>query len=291
MVKLETVIKVLGTAQDGGVPQPNCFCPNCKDALKNPLKKRLAASLGILLPQLKKWYLIDATPDFKDQLNMINAEHHEPQELSGIFLTHAHIGHYPGLIFLGKEAISAQSLPVFTGEKMHHMLKENAPWNQLIELNNIEIHPLVPNQNPTLNVDFEIMPISVPHRNELSETFGFIISGPNKKILYIPDIDRWEDWEHSIAEMASTVDYCLLDATFYSADELKRLGRNYKEIPHPYIEETMDLLQEVVDQKKCEVYFLHFNHTNPIINSESPEYKKLVERGFKAAREGMEFIL
>ncbi|KAB7704101.1 MBL fold metallo-hydrolase [Bacillus aerolatus] len=291
MVRSETIIKVLGTAQDGGVPQPNCFCSNCKDALKNPLKKRLAASLGILLPELKKWYLIDATPDFKDQLNMINAEHHEPQELSGIFLTHAHIGHYPGLIFLGKEAMSAQSLPVFTGEKMHRMLKENAPWNQLIELNNIEIHPLLPNQHPTLNVDFEITPISVPHRNELSETFGFIISGPNKKVLYIPDIDRWEDWEHSIAEMASNVDYCLLDATFYSSDELKRLGRNYKEIPHPYIEETMDLLQEVVDQKKCDVYFLHFNHTNPIINSESPEYKDLVKRGFKAAREGMEFIL
>lgn len=291
MEQSEIIIKVLGTAQDGGVPQPNCFCPNCREALKNPRKKRLAASLGILLSEQNKWYLIDATPDFKDQVSMINAEYQEPQELSGIFLTHAHIGHYPGLIFLGKEAMSTRFLPVFTGEKMHRMLEENAPWNQLIECHNIEIHPLVMNQNPAPTLDFKIMPVSVPHRNELSETFGFIISGPNKKMLYIPDIDRWEDWEHNLAEIASTVDYCLLDATFYSAEELKRLGRNYKEIPHPYIEETMGLLQEIVDEKECEVYFLHFNHTNPILNSESDEYRKLIKRGFKAAYEGMEFIL
>lgn len=290
MVESTITVKIIGTAQDGGIPQPNCFCNNCIEAINNPDSKRYASSLGILLPDFKKWYLIDATPDFKDQLLLVNKEQKDSMKLDGIFLTHAHIGHYTGIIFLGREAMSTKELDVFAGEKITKMLTDHAPWKQLIELNNIKINRLKVAEDVSLE-HLTITPIDVPHRNEFSETFAFIISGPNKKILYIPDIDRWEDWDLSLIEMASNVDYCFIDATFYSADELMQLGRNYKEIPHPYITNSMDLLQEVVDNKSCEVYFLHFNHTNPVLNSTNSEHANLINRGFKMAKEGMEFHL
>jgi pyrroloquinoline quinone biosynthesis protein B len=283
-------VKILGTAQDGGIPQPNCFCENCIEAINDPSKKRLASSLGILLPDLKRWYLIDATPDFKDQLLLVNKDH-QSFKLGGIILTHAHIGHYTGLMFLGKEAMSTNELDIFAGHKMKNMLTKHFPWKQLVELNNIKIRELIADHPMKPETNFTITPLEVPHRNEYSETFGFVISGVYKKILYIPDIDKWEEWDCNLINMASSVDYCFIDATFYSEEELKQLGRNYKDIPHPYITYSMDLLQEVVDSKKCEVYFLHFNHTNPILNSVSPEVTTLKNRGFKIAEEGMEFQL
>ncbi|MBS8265669.1 pyrroloquinoline quinone biosynthesis protein PqqB [Mesobacillus boroniphilus] len=290
MDKSIITVKILGTAQDGGIPQANCFCNNCTEAINNPSKKRFASSLGILLPDLKKWYMLDATPDFKDQLLLINKDH-QAFKLDGIILSHAHIGHYTGLMFLGKEAMATNELDIFAGNKMKNMLTKHFPWKQLVDLNNINIKDLIADHPIKLESNLTITPLEVPHRNEYSETFGFVISGLNKKILYIPDIDKWEEWDCNLVDIASKVDYCFIDATFYSEEELKQLGRNFKDIPHPYITDSMDLLQKVVDRNKCEVYFLHFNHTNPILNSGSAERTALKNRGFKIAEEGMEFHL
>jgi pyrroloquinoline quinone biosynthesis protein B len=283
-------IKVIGTAQDGGVPQPNCKCENCIDAYKDASLRRNAASLALLVPDEEQYYLIDATPDFKEQLYVINRDHPTFQ-MGGIFLTHAHIGHYTGLMFLGKEALSTKKLPVFSGEKMASMLREHAPWKQLVELNNIELQSLFEREKVTVGDSLTVTPIEVPHRNEFSETFAFLLEGPSKKLLYIPDIDHWRTWDEGLSQLVATVDYCLLDATFYSADEVAGIGRDPKEIPHPYITETMDLLQDLVNGTKLEVYFTHFNHSNPVLNINGEAYRTVINRGFKLASEGMEIDL
>lgn len=284
------IVTILGTAQDAGVPHPNCFCDHCKAAMEQPKRRRFASSLAVVETNTKQWHLIDATPDMREQLAMIQLKYGWfGQLMDSIWLTHAHIGHYPGLMFLGREAIGTKGIPVFCGEKMKHMLENDAPWKQLVALNNIRPQLVQQEQAIELSQQVRITPVEVPHRNEFSETFGFWVQGPSRKLLYIPDIDRWEDWAHDIHDMVKEADICLLDGTFHSIEEIEKMGRNYKEIPHPVITETMDRLQDLVGETA--VYFTHFNHTNPVLDETDPFVKHVLERGFHLAVEGLELPL
>lgn len=286
----KVILHVSGTAQDAGLPHPNCFCENCAKAIINPAFRRTAASLAIVLPEERAWHLIDATPDLKEQMARVQMKHNlQGQLMSSIFLTHAHLGHYPGLLFLGKEAIGANKVPVLAGTKMKNLLEEQAPWRQLTKLNNIDLQEVHDGQAIVVSPGVTVIPVDVPHRNEFTETFAFWIKGTKKKVLYIPDIDRWEQWDKDIYEACKEADICLLDGTFHSAEDLKNIGRDFREIPHPLMTETMDRLQDLVEQ--TDIYFIHLNHSNPVIDGEGKTRKELERRGFHIAEEGMEFVL
>lgn len=286
----EVLLSVLGTAQDGGLPQPNCFCENCMRAIQDSKFKRLAASLAIVLPEEKRWHLIDATPDFKEQMIKLQLKFNLKSVLmSSIFLTHAHIGHFPGLLFLGKETINSHGLPVMAGKKMKRLLESEAPWSQLCNLENIVVEEIKAEEPVDLSSEVSIKPVLVPHRNEFSETFAFWIKGPNKKVLYIPDIDRWDEWEVDIYQACQEADICLLDGTFHSPVDLEKIGRDYRQVPHPLMTETMDWLQSLTGE--TEIYFTHLNHSNPALFSNRVVRNEIEARGFHIAEEGMEFRL
>lgn len=286
----KVILHVLGTAQDAGLPHPNCFCKNCSEAISNPGYRRTAASLAIVLPEENAWHLIDATPDLKEQMVSVQIKHNmRGQLMSSIFLTHAHLGHYPGLLFLGKEAIGANKVPVMAGTKMKKMLEEQAPWSQLTKLRNIDVQEISDGQAIAVSPHVTVTPVEVPHRNEFTETFAYWIKGSKKKVLYIPDIDRWEQWNNNIYEACEEADICLLDGTFHSAEDLEKIGRDYREIPHPLMTETMERLQDLV--KQTEIYFIHLNHSNPAIDSDKTIRKEIEMKGFHIAEEGMQFTL
>ncbi|WP_153730862.1 MBL fold metallo-hydrolase [Sporosarcina obsidiansis] len=287
----KVLLRVLGSAQDAGLPHPNCYCDNCKRAMDDPKFKRTAASLAIILPEEKRWHLIDATPDMKEQMIALQRAHNlEGQVMNSVFLTHAHIGHYPGLMFLGKESMNTKQVPVYTGSLMQTMLETHAPWSQLTGLENILLKEIAHDIPVHLEEGVDITPVEVPHRNEFSETFGFCIEGPTKKVLYIPDIDSWDKWEQRIEEVCEKVDICLLDATFFSSSDLAHLGdRDLSEIPHPMITNTMDRLQHLTDT--CAIYFTHFNHSNPALHQDGVTRKLIESNGFFLADDGLEFVL
>lgn len=286
----EVILHVLGTAQDAGIPHPNCFCENCVGAIQDPKKRRTAASLAIVFPNEKMWHLIDATPDLKEQMLNLQIKYQMQGKLmSSIFLTHAHLGHYPGLLFLGKESMNASQVPVMAGPKMKHLLEKQAPWRQLTDLRNIDIQEINDNVPVKVSSDLTVTPVSVPHRNEFSETFGFWIEGNEKKVLYIPDIDRWEQWNQDFFAACKEADICLLDGTFHSVKDFEAIGRDYRDIPHPLMTETMDRLQSLV--KETEIYFIHLNHSNPAIDASQTVRDEIEKNGFRIAEEGMVFSL
>lgn len=286
----DVIVNIIGTAQDAGIPHPNCFCKNCMRAIEDRKYRRFAASLAIILPHSKEWHLIDATPDIREQMTAIQLKYRlQKQLMNSIWLTHAHIGHYPGLMFLGREAIGANGVAVYCGGKMKQLVETHAPWRQLVDLNNINPIEIIQDESMELSSGIEIIPVEVPHRNEFSETFGYWIKGPTRKLLYIPDIDRWEEWDRDIYDMAKEADICLLDGTFYSIEEIEQMGRSYNEIPHPIMTETMDRLQNLVEE--TDIYFTHFNHSNPAIDSKNAEFKEVMNRGFHIAVDGMEIRL
>ena len=273
-------VVVLGTLQDGGSPHMGCE----KECCKNPDASRKVVSLGLIDPVSNKKFLLEASPDFVAQTRMLKA--FLPSSANtlpdGIFLTHAHMGHYAGLMFLGREAMNSKAVPVYAMPKMKSFLENNGPWSQLITLNNIQINPLSEGKWEKISPSLRVKPILVPHRDEFSETVGFIIEGPHKKLLFIPDIDKWEKWRTAIVSLVKEVDHALIDGTFFSAAEVG--NRNIAEIPHPLVEESMKLFDSMPAKEKEKIMFIHFNHTNPLLNEQSEEARLLKSKGFRIAK-------
>ncbi len=280
-------VLVLGTSQDGGYPQAGCREECCNEAWNDHKLKRLKSSLAILLGS--DCWLIDMTPDFSYQLRMIEAKLKCKPNICGIFISHAHIGHYMGLVQLGLEVMNTQKIPVYVMEKMKTFLKNNAPFTQLIELNNIKLRPMGSDETIMLSDNLSITPLLVPHRNEFSETIGITVKSSDKSLLYIPDIDSWNLWNMDINDLIKSNDFALLDGTFYNDAELP--NRSVQDVPHPYINDSLNkfsLLDEI-DRKK--VYFTHLNHTNPVIKKSSLERSRVYEQGSHIAEDGMIFTL
>ena len=275
---------LLGTLQDAGAPQLNCNKKCCQGLFEQANSSRKVSSLGLLDFNTQKKYIFDATPDISSQLHALKkASKIAPSSIvDGIFLTHAHIGHYTGLMYLGKEAVNASEISVFAMPKMSAFLSNNGPWSQLVANRNIAIQPLVANQAISLSPSLQVTPFLVPHRDEYSETVGYLIEGPYKKALFIPDIDKWNRWELDLKTELKKVDYAFLDATFYSAKELG--NRDMSQIPHPSVLETMEALKYLSVEQRARVIFTHFNHTNPLLDRESEASKNVLALGFKIGR-------
>lgn len=277
-----TSIVILGTIQDAGSPQIGCRKSCCIDLFNSPDNNRKVVSLGLIEKDENKTYLFEATPDIASQCKVLKSFAGVENEIpNGIFLTHAHIGHYTGLMYLGKEAMNVDSVPVFAMPKMKAFLRKNGPWNQLVTNQNILLKGINDSFKIKLTSNLTVSPIIVPHRDEFSETVGYIITGPNKKVLFIPDIDKWDKWDKDILTMIKSVDYALLDGTFYDEEEIN--DRDISEIPHPFIIESMDKFKGLPLSEKNKIHFIHFNHTNPVINSNSKQAKNIINNGFNIA--------
>ena len=285
----EILLKVLGTIQDGGIPHMGCSKECCSNYFLSKKSRIGVSSLGVSNLKYNTNYIIDATPNINFQLIDLIGNADPSKKLNGIFLTHAHMGHYAGLLNFGRESLNSKNIPLYLMPKFYNFILNNGPWNQLVELNNIKLNKIYNREKVILHNNLSFTPIQVPHRDEYSETVGYVIEGIHKKALYIPDIDKWAKWEVSIVEMIKSVDYAFLDGTFFDEKEIN--NRDISEIPHPFIIESLKLFKELEESEKSKVYFIHLNHTNPVLNSESSEYKKVISAGFNIAKTGMEFFL
>lgn len=282
-------LMILGIAQDAGYPQVGCYQKHCLKGWKNKSKRLSPVSIGVIDPEYKTKYLFEATPHFPQQLYQLDQNAQELNyRLAGIFLTHAHIGHYTGLMFLGHESMGAQNIPVYAMPKMKMFLENNGPWSQLVDYKNILIMPLKNQQTESLG-RVKVTPFIVPHRDEFSETVGFRIDGPEKSALFIPDINKWSVWKQDLKSIIKTVDYAFIDATFFAQGELP--GRDMSKVPHPLVSETMQELKDLSMEERHKVWLIHFNHTNPLINKNSEAYKKVKNFGFNVSEEGLVLFL
>ncbi len=285
----EQYITILGIAQDGGYPHIGCEKVCCENFYNGKNNKKSVVALGLIDKKHQQKWLFEASPDMHTQLAELEQNHFKSSTIiDGVFLTHAHIGHYTGLMYFGREAYGKKNIPVYAMPKMKKFLSNNGPWSQLVNLENIKLKSLQHDSTIVLNNSLKVTPFIVPHRDEFSETVGYKINGRNKSALFIPDIDKWKKWNRSIIEEVKKVDYAFLDATFLNQYEVKRA---MSEVPHPFIEETTNLFKNENTETKSKVIFIHFNHTNPALQENSKERVAIEKLGFHFANEGMKFGL
>ena len=275
-VNKKIIIVLLGTAQDAGVPQLGCDCAICTRALSNMSYRRLVAAIGIINPITEKSYLPNRTGvKTKSQESKLGLE--------GIFLTHAHMGHYLGLLQFGKEASAAKKLPVHATSSMVDFLEANSPFKDLVNEQNIITNKITPGGKCLHENNLDITPLPVLHRHEHSDTVGYLIKGAKKQLLYIPDMDQLTE---PVQKQISKADIALIDGTFYDKAELST-RRNYEDILHPTISKSMVELKLLL--RNTNIYYTHFNHTNPVLDPDSEPRKMVKSAGFGIARERQTF--
>lgn len=279
-------IIVLGIAQDAGYPQAGCRRACCRAAWDDPARRRHVVSLAVVNPQTSQRWLLDASPDLPQQLHELDrvTPVSDGPGIDGIFLTHGHVGHYTGLMHLGREVMGTRGVPVHVMPRMRMFLTGSGPWSQLVALGNIDLTTMEEGRAVALGPGLRITPFLVPHRDEYTETVGFRIDGPSRSVLYLPDIDKWERWDVAIEELLEEVDVAYLDGSFFDGEELP--GRDMSQIPHPFVIDSMRRWAELPEATRARVRFLHMNHTNPLLDPDSDASRAVREAGFRVARQG-----
>jgi pyrroloquinoline quinone biosynthesis protein B len=280
---------VLGIAQDAGYPHAGCSKECCKRFYDGKEQKHFVSCLAVVDPVSHERFLFDCTPDFPAQLHLLDSIYPAGKVMDGIFITHAHIGHYSGLMCLGRESMNTKNIQVFAMPEMKTFLQNNGPWSLLVQLQNIELKALKADSAIRLNERISVTPFIVPHRHEFSETVGYKISTGKKSIIFIPDIDKWSTWNHNLVELVKDNDVLFLDGTFFHDGEIA--GRNMSEIPHPFMQETMKQLENLPASEKSKIHFIHLNHTNPALINGSDAQQEVEHYGFSVAKELAEFEL
>ncbi|MBI4231039.1 MAG: MBL fold metallo-hydrolase, partial [Planctomycetes bacterium] len=257
MVRGGPILLILGAAQDGGVPHAGCRARCCEAAWADPARRRDPACAAIIDPATGRRWMIDCTPRFPEQLRRLEetSPRGDGAPLDGIFLTHAHVGHYAGLIHLGREAMGTRGVPVHAMPRMASFLRTQGPWGQLVSLGNVDLRPLEDGRAVPLSEGLSVTPFAVPHRGEYSETVGFRVAGSRCSALYLPDIDTWDRWDTPLGEALRGVDVAFLDGTFFDAGELP--GRALAEVPHPLMRDTLLRLAPLPPVERAKVRFLH----------------------------------
>jgi pyrroloquinoline quinone biosynthesis protein B len=268
-------VVVLGIAQDGGRPQAGCDRTCCAAAWADPALHRRPACLGIVDPGVGAW-LVDATPALPSQLHELLATS-PGTPFRGVLLTHAHAGHYTGLVHLGREVAGGSHVPVYAMPRMRAFLQANAPWELLFRLGHADLLPA--EDGVVLSERVRVSATVVPHRGEYTETVAFTVEGPDRRVLWLPDIDAWDGFP--LQETVGRVDRAFLDGTFYADGELPRMAS----VPHPRMLDTLARLELAEN-----VQFIHLNHTNPAMGS-SRERNRIEGMSASIATEGERYGL
>ena len=275
-------VYVLGRAQDGGLPHVGCEKSCCTDARRSG-RRETPSCLGIHDRETDRLVVIEVTPAVEEQIAMLHSlsgvSGRGRKPVDAVLITHAHIGHYAGLIQFGREVASTKNLPTYVSPRMAEFIKSNGPWSQLVELDQLDLIEFTPSGDSFEPIEgLKIEAIAVPHREEFSDTVAFRIHGPKRTVLFCPDVDRWTAHEGLLESLLEGVDVAYIDGTFYDGSEIP--GRDLSEIPHPPMVDTMG---RVDPSTATRVHFIHLNHTNPAFNDDAVA-SEVEARGFKVAQ-------
>lgn len=237
--------------------------------------------------------MIDATNAFAEQLHDLRTYRDDLAPAVGarygppdtIIITHAHTGHYVGLWQLDRSVIAADSVTVLAPRLTAALLGSQEPWNTMTAEGFIDVHELGWRSPKRVTRTVTVEAIEVPHRTEWpTDTACLKITGPNRSLLYLPDIDSWTAWEQLYAEVIGAVDVAIIDGCFWEAPPRP-------DVPHPPIVDSLERLVPVVKSCGTQIYFTHLNHNNPVVDPESEQARLVRSCGFGVAMEGMRFEL
>jgi pyrroloquinoline quinone biosynthesis protein B len=299
------LVRILGAAAGGGFPQWNCHCKGC-EATRAGQAIGLTQSSIAIQSNCGDWFLINASPDVRQQIEQMRAEQcfvetgQRSLPFAGIILTDAEIDHITGLILL-REA--SQPLRIHSPASVKMALTTGYPLlNTLQNYCGVEWCPLALQESTLLAEDLEIEPFALstkPPKYMQSQAASAEIWGIGLTIrdrstggvlTYAPGLAAIDAALHHRFAASSCI---LIDGTFWTEDELPALGigkRSAKMMGHLPLSGGAGSLQQLAMTTPRKI-LVHINNTNPILLPDSSERQLVEAHGVEVGYDGLMFRL
>ncbi|XSG84376.1 MAG: pyrroloquinoline quinone biosynthesis protein PqqB [Methylohalobius sp. ZOD2] len=303
------LIRVLGSGAGGGFPQWNCNCGNCRRLRRGEInaQPRTQSSIAVSSDGTK-WVLFNASPDIRFQLEANPPL--QPKEgvrdtgIGAVVLIDAQIDHTTGLLILRE---SNRPLELYCADPVYEDLTSGFPVLTMLEhYCGVNRHPVPLDGSafqipgfPDLKFSSHALkskaPPYSPHRNDPypGDNIGVVVEeiSSGRKLYYAPGLGEIEP---HVYEAMQQVDCLLVDGTFWTDDEMAQVGspKKAREIGHLPQSDTGGMI-EVLDRvpEKTRKILIHINNTNPILDEDSPQRRRLVDAGIEVAYDSMEIEL
>ncbi|MGH8222296.1 MAG: pyrroloquinoline quinone biosynthesis protein PqqB [Woeseiaceae bacterium] len=302
-------IRVLGSAAGGGFPQWNCNCRNCDGVRKGTLRARPRTQSSIAVSaDGVDWVLFNASPDLLSQFRvfpqMQPARAVRDTALRAIVLIDAQIDHTTGLLMLREGA----PLAIYCTEQVREDLTRGNPlFNILHRYCGVDWHRITPDPDATFSItgaqalSFTAVPLKSkpppysPHRDapRPGDNIGVRIADVRSRrvLFYAPGLGEIEP---QLRPFLAEADCLMLDGTFWTDDELIRLGisaKRARDMGHLAQSGPAGMLEVLKALPAARKILIHVNNTNPILDEDSVERVTLDAAGVEVAYDGMQVEL
>jgi pyrroloquinoline quinone biosynthesis protein B len=305
------ILRVLGSAAGGGLPQWNCGCTNCCAARAGDpaTPSRLEESVAFSADG-EDWFLIQASPDVRRQIESFPAlwprrPRHTP--VAAILLTNGDLDHVLGLLCLRE----SQPLVIYaTHEVRRGFVDGNSVYRTLERFpGQISWRPFdLDGEQPLLTADgsdsgLAVRALAAPGKRPLHlEGDGDPAPGDNVGLLIrdrrtggrLAYFSALAALTAPVRQQLAESDCLFVDGTFWTDDELiaaglgERRGRQMAHLPVSGPDGSLDFLRTLSAPRK---FLIHLNNTNPLLRADSPERAALAAARVEVAHEGLELRL
>ncbi len=298
-------IRVLGSAAGGGFPQWNCNCANCDGVRNHSINARARTQSSIVVGDAgADWVLINASPDILTQIHatpaLQPARHARDSGIAAVVLMDAQVDHVTGLLMLRERN---SPLPIYATQQVFADLQNGLPLiNTLSHYCTVSQHLIEPGHQPFTVPEVPSLaftPISLsskappysPHRNDPhpGDNIGLSITDKQsgKTVFYAPGLGAIEP---QVEQAMQQADVLLVDGTFWTDDEMIRLGLSAKRASDMgHLAQSgpggmIEILKRYPTKRRI---LIHINNTNPILREDSEQALELARYGIEIAVDGM----
>jgi len=303
-------VHLLGTAAGGAFPQWNCNCRNCRWA--RTVHGRTGArtqSCVAVSSDLSRWFLVNASPDIRIQLESFPpswppSEFLRGTAIAGVLLTNADLDHTLGLFNLRESG----PIVVHASDAVRRTLVEGINIDAVLSsYHGIEwrkppavLAPLRYQDGSASGIQYSAFEVSGrPPRYQMDATasagavvgYRFVDGTTGGRLVVIPALAAFDD---SVAMEADNSDVLLLDGTFFDEDEMRRAGvgtATATEMGHLAVGGAYGSLARIAPMFHVLRVYIHINNTNPMLLEESSERAAVEAVGVKIGFDGMQFSL
>ncbi len=307
---------VLGAAAGGAFPQWNSNAPGCRRARSGDpaAKPRTQASLAVSGDGGERWFLINASPDLRAQIEATPALHPRhglrSSPIAGVVLTGGDVDAIAGLLTLRErhafalyaaERVQAvlDANPIFGVLSPDCVRRRTLPLGDRIALQGADGEPAglevasfaVPGKVPLYLEGAGFDPAATAQ--ETGDTIGLEIAetATGARLFYIPGCARMTP---ALADRLRGAPVVFFDGTLWSDDEMIRGGlgpKTGRRMGHMSVSGEDGTIAAFRDLGVHRKILIHINNSNPILLEDSPEHAAVREAGWEVAFDGMEIAL
>ncbi|CAM4146226.1 pyrroloquinoline quinone biosynthesis protein PqqB [Roseateles saccharophilus] len=300
-------ITILGSSAGGGFPQWNCNCRNCAGLRSGAVraKPRTQSSIFVQGDAGADGVLFNASPDILEQIRsnptLQPGRAIRDSAIAGVVLMDGQIDHATGLFMLREHG---RPLPLWCTDPVNEDLATGNPVLKVlghycgVARQRIDLDGAAFEVPGAAHLSLRAVPLSSkaapysPHRDHPvpGDNIGMLITDARsgRSAFYAPGLGEITP---ALFDLMCGADAVLVDGTFWTDDEMIRLGlskktaRDIGHLPQSGEHGMMAWLDRLPERTRR--FLIHINNTNPILDEDSAQRVELERRRIVPCEDGM----